>query len=325
MYSDLQKVIVPFLFVLTLSLLQIQFTDAEEHQIPNWIKNKIKLWTVGSVSDEGFLNSLIDLKERGLIRVAKITAVQESYTLPEYGKTIFVKITGRTGDYKQTSPVSLIVVDPKGLRSEYTVSVMQSGAYSTSIPLSFSSTPGTYKVIAYHHGKELPESFFHVKRETHVSSWIKNSAIWWINGKISESDFIYGVQYLIDKDVITFEYVDVDQTVPDLSVSVDGLKAVRRETMQDINVYVSNLAGDIEGATVFVRVEDYGENVLEEFEGVTGSDGKYNVSWELSKDFNDIETFLVFVDVTDGIYSETKLFSFQVYCLCGEPNCKCRN
>jgi hypothetical protein len=130
---------------------------------------------------------------------------------------------------------------------------------------------------------------------------------------------------LIDKDVITFEYVDVDQTVPDLSVSVDGLKAVRRETMQDINVYVSNLAGDIEGATVFVRVEDYGENVLEEFEGVTGSDGKYNVSWELSKDFNDIETFLVFVDVTDGIYSETKLFSFQVYCLCGEPNCKCRN
>jgi hypothetical protein len=202
---------------------------------------------------------------------------------------------------------------------------MQSGAYSTSIPLSFSSTPGTYKVIAYHNGKELPESFFHVKRDASIPSWIKNSAGWWVEGKISDRVFVFGIQYLIDRNIIKFEHVDVNQVATDLNVSVDGLKAVRRGTVQDINVHVSNLAGDVEGATVFVRVEDYGENVLEEFEGVTDSDGKYNVSWELSKDFNDIETFLVFVDVTDGIASKTKLFSFQVYCLCGESNCKCRN
>jgi hypothetical protein len=106
---------------------------------------------------------------------------------------------------------------------------------------------------------------------------------------------------------------------------VNGLKAVRRGTMQDIGVHVSSLGGVIEGATVSVRVEDYGENILEEFEGVTDPNGNYNISWELSKNFNDIETFLVFVDVTDGISSKTKMFSFQVYCLCGEPDCKCRN
>jgi hypothetical protein len=88
---------------------------------------------------------------------------------------------------------------------------------------------------------------------------------------------------------------------------------------------VSDLNGPVAGATVSVRVEDYGENILKEFSGITGDSGDYKISWELSKDFDNIETFLVFVDVTDGISSKTSMFSFQVYCLCGEPNCKCHN
>ncbi|MEM2785734.1 MAG: hypothetical protein QW652_03620, partial [Candidatus Nitrosotenuis sp.] len=111
----------------------------------------------------------------------------------------------------------------------------------------------------------------------------------------------------------------------DLDVAVNGHKAVRHGTSQDITVYVSNAAGAVEGAMISVRVEDYGEDILEEFEGITNSAGTYNISWEISKDLDDIETFLVFVDVTDGVSSKTKLFSFQVYCLCGEPNCRCRN
>lgn len=311
-------------FAIFLVSQQNQFASAEEAKIPDGIKSKIKLWTFNKVSDGDFVNSLIELNAHGLIKLQKITLVQNIYTLPKYGETIFIKITGRTGDYKQTSPVSLIIVNPDGLRSEYTVPVLQSGAYSTSIPLGFTSTTGTYKIIAFYNGKELPESFFHVKRDMPIPSWIKNSAKWWVSGQISDQDFLLGTQYLIDQRVIRFDHV-VSQTEPDLNVSVNGLKAVRRGTMQDIDVHVSGLGGVVEGATVSVRVEDYGENILEEFEGVTDPNGNYNISWELSKDFNDIETFLVFVDVTDGISSKTKMFSFQVYCLCGEPDCKCRN
>jgi hypothetical protein len=310
------------LFVVILAPSQFASAEAE---IPNWIKSKIKLWAFDKISDEVFLNSLIDLKERGLLKMHKVTLVHDAYTLPEYGKTVFVKITGRTNDYRQTSPVSLIVIDPDGLRKEYTVPVLQSGAYSTPIPISSSSPTGTYTVIAYHNGVELPESSFFVMRDMVVPSWIKNSAKWFANGEISDDDFVFGIQYLIDRGIITFDHVDAGQIPSDLNINVDGLKAVRRGTMQDIDVHASNLAGAVEGATVFVRVEDYGENILEEFEGITDSNGNYNISWELSRDFDDIETFLVFVDVTDGISSETKMFSFEVYCLCGEPNCKCRN
>ncbi|MGQ0772049.1 MAG: hypothetical protein ACT4NT_04685 [Nitrososphaerota archaeon] len=316
-----------FLFVVFAAFLvsqHSQFASAEEVRIPDGIKNKIKLWTFDKVPDGDFVNSLIELNSHGLIKLQKITLVQNIYTLPKYGETIFVKIAGRTDDYGQTSPVSLIIVNPNGLRSEYTVPVLQSGAYSTSIPLGFTSTAGTYKIVAFHNGKELPESFFHVKRDMPIPSWIKNSAKWWTGGQISDQDFLLGIQHLIDQKVIKFDHV-TSQAEPDLNVSVNGLKSVRRGTMQDIDVRVGSLGGAVEGATVSVRVEDYGENILEEFEGVTDPNGNYNISWELSKDFSDIETFLVFVDVTDGISSKTKMFSFQVYCLCGEPNCKCRN
>lgn len=318
----MQRYVIAFCLVAVFLLPNLSSADAE---IPNWIKGKIKLWALDKISDVDFLNALIDLDGRGLLRAQDLTMAGDSYILPEYGKTDFVKITGRTNEYRNTSPVSLIVVDPDGLRKEYTVPVLQSGAYSTVIPISFSSSVGTYKVLAYHGSKEISESFFHVKRSQAIPSWIKNSAKWFADGKISSDDFVFGIQYLIDRRIITFEGVDARRVSADLNVSVDGHKAVRRGTAQDIGVHVSNLWGGVEGATVFVRVEDYGENILEEFEGVTDSDGNYNISWEMSKDFDDIETFLVFVDVTDGIDSQTKVFSFQVYCLCGEPNCKCRN
>jgi hypothetical protein len=312
------------IFLSAVAIISIQFASAES-EIPNWIKSKIKLWALDKISDDDFLNSLIDLKGRGLLKIGKITAVSDVYSLPSYGKTAFVIVAGRTADYRQTSPVSLIITDPDGVRNEYTVPVLQSGSYSTSIPLSFSSSTGIYKVTAYHNGKELPESFFYVKRDIAIPSWIKNSAMWLANNEISERDFLSGTQYLIDRGIISFDYTDVRKIPAGLDVDVDGLKSVRRGTTQDIDVHVSNLAGAVEGATVFVRVENYGEDILEEFEGITDSNGNYNVSWEISKDLDDIETFLVFVDVTDGIASETEMFSFQVYCLCGEPNCKCRN
>ncbi len=319
----LQKLFIA-ISLLVVILVPSQLANAEA-EIPNWIKGKIKLWAFDKITDEDFLDSLIDLDERGLLKMHQVTIVEDVYTLPPYGKTIFVKITGRTTEYRQTSPVSLIVTDPDGIRKEYTIPVLQSGAYSTSVPLSFSSSTGMYKITAYHNGKELPESFFYVKRDVIIPPWIKNSARWFADGKISDRDFLSGTQYLIDHGIITLDHVDAGRILAELSVDVDGLKAVRRGTVQDVSVHVSNLAGSVEGATVFVRVEDYGENILEEFEGITDSNGNYDISWELSKDFDDIETFLVFVDVTDGVLSETEMFSFQVYCLCGEPNCKCRN
>jgi len=317
----LYKLFAVLVFVMVLSLMQ----SANAEEIPNWIKNKIKLWALDKVNEQGLIDSLVELNRRDFIEFEKLKTVQTTYNLPKYGETTFVKISGRTGDFSQTSPVTLIVTDPEGIRAEYTIPVLQSGAYSTSISLYYNSPAGTYEVSVYHAGRELMPYYFHVQKNSIIPPWLKSSAKWWSEGKISDSDFLHGIQYLIDKKILTLEVVNASQVDPGLDVTIQGQKAVRRGTAQNLEIHVENFGGNVGGATVFVRVEDYGENILEEFKGETDSNGDYSVSYEISKDFTDIETFLVYVDVTDGVSSKTKVFTFQVYCLCGEPNCKCRN
>lgn len=299
--------------------------SASAEEIPNWIKSKIKLWTLDKVEDSVFVDSLVELNKRDLIKFQKIKVAQNTYTLPKYGETIFIKISGRSSDVGQTSPVSLIVTRPDGIRTEYTIPVLQSGSYSTSIPLNHDSPTGTYEITAYHAGKELSPYYFDVQKNSIIPSWMKSSVRWWAEGKISDSEFLSGIQYLIDKKILVLDVVDATKIDPGLDVSIHGQKAVRRGTTQNLDIHVENFEGNVDGATVFVRVENYGEDILGEFKGETDSDGNYSISWELSTDYTDIETFLVYVDVTDGIASKTKVFTFQVYCLCGEANCKCRN
>ncbi len=314
-----------FLLVVVSMVMITSMHSANAEEIPNWIKSKIKLWTLDKVEDSAFVDSLVELNKRDLIKFQKIKVAQNTYTLPKYGETVLIKISGRSSDVGQTSPVSLVVTRPDGIRTEYTIPVLQSGSYSTSIPLDHDSPTGTYEIIAYHAGKEMSPYYFAVQKNSIIPSWMKSSVRWWVEGKISDSEFLSGIQYLIDKKILVLDVVDATKIDPGLDVSIHGQKAVRRGTTQNLDIHVENFEGDVDGATVFVRVENYGEDILEEFKGETDSDGNYSISWELSTDYTDIETFLVYVDVTDGIASKTKVFTFEVYCLCGESNCKCRN
>ena len=73
---------------------------------------------------------------------------------------------------------------------------------------------------------------------------------------------------------------------------------------------------------VFISIENYGEDIIREFNGHTDQQDYLVFSLEISKKFDGIETLLAFVDVTDGVSSKTELFKFQVYCLPGEKSCK---
>ena len=108
----------------------------------------------------------------------------------------------------------------------------------------------------------------------------------------------------------------------ELEVEVTGEKQVRRGTTHLIEIQVNRDKIPVDGAQVFISIEDYGEDIIREFNGRTNQQGHFVFSWEIPKKFNDIKTLLAFVDVTDGISSKTQLFKFYVYCLPGEKNCK---
>ncbi|WP_179368623.1 carboxypeptidase-like regulatory domain-containing protein [Candidatus Nitrosotenuis sp. DW1] len=295
---------------------------AYAEEIPNSIKNKISSWVSNQRADD-FSDAMTSLSNLEILK-AKITSKQNIYSLPSYGETTFIKISGKTGEHGEAKYVTLVVVDPDGTKSEYTIPVLESGTYYTMIPLTHNSPKGTYIITAQYEEKRLPESYFYVEYPNAiVPTWVTSVAKWWLEEKITDEDFLAGINYLINNKIIRFGAGDtVQESV--LNVSVDGQKAVRRGTTQNISVHVTDAGSPVDGATVFVRVEDYGEDVFEEFNGFTDSRGEYSVSWEISEDFPNLKTLLVYVDVTDGLSSITKVFTFEVYCLCGEPNCKCR-
>lgn len=108
----------------------------------------------------------------------------------------------------------------------------------------------------------------------------------------------------------------------DLQVRVSGEQQVRRGVTHTIEVNVSRDNVPVENAWVKITIEDYGEDIIREFDGYTNQNGYFEFSWEIPKSFDDIETLLAFVDVTDDISAKTVLFKFQVYCLPGEVGCK---
>jgi len=112
--------------------------------------------------------------------------------------------------------------------------------------------------------------------------------------------------------------------ISDLKVIVSGEKQVRRGTTHTIEIQVIRESNPIEGARVFIDIEDYGEDIIKEFKGFTDSRGYFVFSWEIPQSFDDVETLFAIIDVTDGWSSKTVLFKFQVYCLPGEQNCKAK-
>lgn len=107
-----------------------------------------------------------------------------------------------------------------------------------------------------------------------------------------------------------------------LQVKVTGEQQVRRGITHDITVDVTRDGHVVPGALVIITIEDYGENVIRDYEGRTDNSGRFVFSWEIPKSFDDIETLLAYVDVTDDISAKTILFKFQVYCIPGEVGCK---
>jgi hypothetical protein len=113
-----------------------------------------------------------------------------------------------------------------------------------------------------------------------------------------------------------------EQAPPPLQVVITGEDMVRRGVTHTINVHVTDGYSPIEGAKVTLTIEDYGEDIIREFDGLTNKDGYFIFSWEIPKSFNDIETLLAFISVSGSGSSQTHLWKFQVYCLPGTSNCE---
>jgi len=54
-----------------------------------------------------------------------------------------------------------------------------------------------------------PDGEIAIENDIVIPSWIKNNAGWWANNKISDSDFLSGIKFLVETNIIQFQS-DVD-------------------------------------------------------------------------------------------------------------------
>ena len=69
------------------------------------------------------------------------------------------------------------------------------------------------KIIQIHDLPTTSDGEIVIERDIAIPSWIKNSAGWWASDYISDSDFLYGIKYLVENNIIKFQSeLDFEET-----------------------------------------------------------------------------------------------------------------
>jgi len=199
---------------ITLSPAGAQFTDYNDHDpgvssasIPSWIKNTAGWWASDSITETEFLRAIEYLIENKIIKITTsiiedIPDITTTYTLPATRQAEFIQFTGGFED-KHTGPLTLTIILPDN--SEQTITtISRDGTFSATMELTSDSKIGRYTVYAEIKGEQLLVSAFNVKdrNANKVPVWIKNNAQWWSENKITDSDFVKGIEYLVENRII---------------------------------------------------------------------------------------------------------------------------
>ena len=304
-------------------ILLISFTFSfcfAELQISDSIKNNAKQANQNHKLDEKYVMSIIkNLLNQKIIKNVKVS--QSIYPIPEDGSTDFIKLKGRINEFGRTAQVNLEITKPDGTLEKITSPLLETGTYSSIYPINSKSQIGTYKVQVLFFNEIKSVSYFHLTKnnipQPNFPSWIQTTFVWWAEDKISDSELINSVQHLVDLGLIV-----ISEKPSGLTVEISGDKMVRRGTTHTINVHVTEDYQPLSGAKVTLTIEDYGENIIREFNGFTDQNGFFVYSWEIPKSYNDYKTLLAYISVSGNGSSQTSLFKFQVYCLPGTINCK---
>ena len=292
-----------------------------EEQIPNLIKeDAMQLYSQNNFDENDVRSILTTLSDQKIIK--NIPSNQEIYLIPEIGKTDFIKISGKINEYGRTAYIVLEITKPDGTIQKFNSPLLETGQYHTVYPIDWNSQIGTYKIQTMFADEIKSVSFFHLTQtklpEVMFPPWIITAFEWWIEEKISDSELVYSIEHLGKLGLVSLS----EKPSSTLQVKIIGDSFVRRGLTHTINVLVTDGYKPIEGAKVTLTIEDYGEEIIREFEGLTNPNGFFIYSWEVPKSFDDVETLLAFISVSGNGESQTHLWKFKVYCLPGTGNCE---
>ena len=202
----------------------------------NFRENKIQLVDVQTVFElygkEGFRDDLIN---KNVTIFEEISSSKSQY-IKSRNFLNYITISGKISEelYRQGQNVLIKIIDPEKNLEEIRATVSPNLTFELQIPIDGQKPEGIYNFTANYHNHQSDIYNFEIisdlekipEQSEKIPSWIKNSAGWWSTSAIDDSDFVAGIQFLIDKKIIK-------------------LNSIEQESIQARNIpeWVKNLAG----------------------------------------------------------------------------------
>jgi len=121
--------------------------------------------------------------------------------IPQFQKTTDVILSGKVGDYIQGTTIDIKLVGPDLSSEDIKVFATKNGEYKVIFTLYHYSLSGNYQVSVKYLGSHVGDESFQLSKHL-VPDWIKNNARWWSEEKITDSEFINGIEHLINEKII---------------------------------------------------------------------------------------------------------------------------
>ncbi|MCH7876731.1 MAG: peptidase [Thaumarchaeota archaeon] len=137
---------------------------------------------------------------------------------PLSGKFEEIILSGSIKNQKRGVPLTVTITYPDGQSQNFGVNLSNSGSYKSVISINENSLPGLYKIELYYNTSHVGIISF-VVSSPEIPDWIKNKAKLWSSTSISDSEFVSGIEYLIEKGFIVTSPTESssisEQKIPD--------------------------------------------------------------------------------------------------------------
>ncbi len=114
---------------------------------------------------------------------------------------IRVDVTGNIQNYEEDETITIEITQPDGTLKLYPIRAEDNGDYVAHLTITDEWETGNYHVVSKYNDVEFGSITF-VLNKLEIPDWIRNNAGWWATGQIQDSDFISGIQFLINARII---------------------------------------------------------------------------------------------------------------------------
>ena len=124
------------------------------------------------------------------------------------------------------------------------------------------------------------------QEDTQIPSWIKNVAGWWANGEISENEFLDGITYLINNNIILLDYIPCSTKIE--SQTISSAKLVPDWVKNNAKWWSDDLIEDadfVNGVEYLIKIQVMNIDNKKIMSEVPLEDVTFSPGWQVDKNF----------------------------------------